>query len=656
VTPGNATDKTIAWTSSAPAIAGVDAKGLVTGHAAGSAVIAATSLDGPGGTTTVTVLAPAQDIALTGISLNPSSLNLSPGGTAPLTVVYNPATTTRKEVAWSSSNTNVAIVSGGTVVAVGGGTAIITAASTADPSKTASAIVTVAVPLTGISLSPNPLMLTGIGTTGSLAASYTPSDTTQTGISWSSSNTAVATVANGTVTAAAGGTATITATSTANNTIIATATVNITVPLTGISLSPSSLAFTGRGDTGSLTVAYAPAATTQTGVTWSSSNPAVATVSNGTVTATGSGTATITATSTTDNTISASATVTVPETPLTGISLAPNLLTLTGTGTTGSLAVIYSPNDTTQTGISWSSSNTTVATISNGTVTAAGGGTATITATSTSNNTISANVTVNVIIPVTGLALDKTTMDLNKEGTDTLSVTYTPTNTTQQGVIWSSSNTAVATVSNGTVTATGGGNATITATSTADNTKTANCVVTVTVPVAGISLLPGLTMGVGSAYPFTVSYTPSDTIQTGISWSSSNTDVATVSDGIVTAAAVGNATITATSTVDGTISASCNVTVQASFSGAVVTIVFEGLEDETITLDTTNGSYPVVITAPDGFDRYLWYEGGSYIGTTTTPTMMYPYNVSTPGRYYITVIVEKDGNHFSKTLIYTVGY
>ena len=82
-----------------------------------------------------------------------------------------------------------------------------------------------------------------------------------------------------------------------------------------------------------------------------------------------------------------------------------------------------------------------------------------------------------VTMPVTGVALNKSTMELQVGKTETLTATVTPENATDKTVIWTSSNTAVAAVdANGVVTAKAEGTATITATA---NSKTATCTVTV---------------------------------------------------------------------------------------------------------------------------------------------------------------------------------
>jgi uncharacterized protein YjdB len=211
----------------------------------------------------------------------------------------------------------------------------------------------------------------------------------------------------------------------------------------------------------------------------------------------------------------------------------------------------------------------------------------------------------------------------------------------------------------GEITAVAVGTTTITARSTADRSLKAICTVNVLVPLASINIPPSITIGKGSSIVLPVTFLPSNTTGTGVTWSSDNTGVATVDSttGLISASAVttGTATITATSTADNTKTASCALTVAADHTGAGVNVLFEGVEDETIILDARlSQGNQLVVTAPSGFDRYLWYfNDGSSWGLTTTPVF---YLWPAIGRHNITVIVEKDGYHFSKTLIFTVGY
>lgn len=139
--------------------------------------------------------------------------------------------------------------------------------------------------------------------------------------------------------------------------------------------------------------------------------------------------------------------------------------------------------------ITWVSSNTDVAAVDeNGLVTAVAAGTATITATIANN--VKATCTVTVSNPVTHVTLDKTTLSLKRESTDTLTATVEPEDASNKNVTWASDNEAVATVDeNGVVTAVSAGTANITVT-TVDGKKTATCVVTVTNPSSSGSSRP----------------------------------------------------------------------------------------------------------------------------------------------------------------------
>ena len=170
-------------------------------------------------------------------------------------------------------------------------------------------------------------------------------------------------------------------------------------------------------------------------------------------------------------------TVPAPTVAVTGVSLNKTSLSFTGTGSSQTLTATVSPSNATNKTLTWSSSNTSVATVSNGVVKAVGFGTATITAKSNNGKTASCKVTVNPIT-VTGVSLNKSSLNFIGTGSSqTLTATVSPSNATNKTLTWSSSNTSVATVSNGMVKAVGFGTATITAKS--NNGKTAAVKVTV---------------------------------------------------------------------------------------------------------------------------------------------------------------------------------
>ncbi|MGI5880625.1 MAG: Ig-like domain-containing protein, partial [Syntrophomonadaceae bacterium] len=320
VTPDNATNKNVTWSSSNNSVATV-ADGVVTPVAAGTATITVTTVDG-NFTADCVVTVNAATVDVSGVSLNASTLTLTEGGdTAALVATVTPADATNKNVTWSSSNNSVATVDNGVVTPVAAGSATITV-TTADGGFTADCVVTVnaaTVNVSGVSLNASTLTLTEGGDIAVLTATVTPADATNQNVTWSSSNNSVATVANGVVTPVAAGSATITVT-TADGGFTADCVVTVnaaTVDVSGVSLNTDTLTLTAGGDTAVLTATVTPADATNQNVIWSSSNESVATVNDsGVVTPVAAGTATITVT-TADGGFTANCVVTVAPVPVT---------------------------------------------------------------------------------------------------------------------------------------------------------------------------------------------------------------------------------------------------------------------------------------------------------------------------------------------------
>ena len=158
---------------------------------------------------------------------------------------------------------------------------------------------------------------------------------------------------------------------------------------------------------------------------------------------------------------------------VTGISINPTTLTLTE-GDTQTLTASITPSNADVQGVSWSTNNSSVATVDNGKVTAIKAGSATITVTSIDGGkTATCEVTVNAkIISVESVTLDKSSLELTEGDKTALAATVKPENATNKNVTWSSSDESVATVSNGEVTAVKAGTAKITV-KTEDGAKTA---------------------------------------------------------------------------------------------------------------------------------------------------------------------------------------
>lgn len=175
---------------------------------------------------------------------------------------------------------------------------------------------------------------------------------------------------------------------------------------------------------------------------------------------------------------------------------------------------------------------------------------------------------------VTSVGLNKSTMSKNVGESEQLTATVLPSDATNKTLSWTSSNSSVASVDqDGTVHALRAGTATITASATDGSGKYATCTVTVTgttVSVTGVTLnTNALSLNVGGEGTLTATVTPSNATNKAVTWSSSNTSVATVSStGKVTAVAAGSATITVT-TSDGGYTATCSVTVTQSTAGSM---------------------------------------------------------------------------------------
>ena len=463
--PENATERTIGWDSDNEAVATVD-NGVVTAISAGTSTISVVTMDGFFiATCDVTVISP-----VTSVSLDQVDLDLVPEENATLVATVAPAGASNPSVIWSSSNETVATVANGEVTAVANGEAVITV-TTVDGGFIATCSVTVATPVTGVSLDKATLDLEK-GGTATLTATVTPEDATDPSVSWSSSEEAVATVAGGVITAVSKGEAVITAT-TVEGGFTATCNVTVTTPVTGVSLDQDTLELE-PGESAILLASVTPADASDPTVSWSSSSDNVATVTDGVVNALANGIATITVT-TADGGITATCDVTV-KTSVTGVSLDHTSLELEK-GENAALAATITPSEATDQSVSWSSSDETIATVANGVVTAVANGKATITVTTTDGG-ITATCEVTVYTSVTGISLDQASIELEPGGTATLIAAVAPSDATETTVRWSSSDEAVATVSDGLVTAIADGTAIIIASSTDGGYKAA-CNVTV---------------------------------------------------------------------------------------------------------------------------------------------------------------------------------
>ncbi|MDE6491430.1 MAG: Ig-like domain-containing protein, partial [Muribaculaceae bacterium] len=295
----------------------------------------------------------------------PNTVTISVGENAQLKTSILP-NSSDKTIVWTSENTKVAQVDdNGSVKALMEGKTTIKATTITGLYATCEVTV-VETPAASIKLNKTEATLKATETI-SLEATIAPETTTDKSVTWSSSDTNIATVdENGVVTAVAVGTATITAT-TANG---LTATCEITVaetPASGIVIDKDALGITGDnlemrvGDTKTINVTVEPATTTDKAVTFTSSAPSIASVdADGKVTALALGETTITITA--KSGVSTTIKVTVVATPAASIKLNKTEVTLKATETV-SLEATVEPETTTDKSVTWSSSDTNIATV-----------------------------------------------------------------------------------------------------------------------------------------------------------------------------------------------------------------------------------------------------------------------------------------------------
>ncbi|HEU4585694.1 MAG TPA: Ig-like domain-containing protein, partial [Gemmatimonadaceae bacterium] len=396
--------RSVKWSVANPAIATV-AGGVLVGLAAGKTVVRAT-VDGVSDSAIVQVS--ARPVA--SVSIVPGTVTLTSGKSTKLaTTVLDDRgnTVVEKSVTWSSDNEKVATVStDGTVSALSTGTATITATATGKGSsgkgkigKGQVKVTTGTAPVASVTVTPSAETLV-TSTTVQLSATAKDSSGTALGgrtVSWSSSNTAAATVSSsGVVSAVAPGKSTIKATIEG---VAGAAAITVTLPpVASVNVSPSSANVNvGKSVTLSATTLDASGKTlTGRSITWSSGKSSVATVtSSGVVTGVAAGSAWIYAASEGQRD-SAAITVTLPA--VASVSVSPSSASLMAGDTKTLAATLKDASGATLTGrtITWVSSDQSVATVSSaGLVTAVAAGTATVTAASegksgTSSITVSA--------------------------------------------------------------------------------------------------------------------------------------------------------------------------------------------------------------------------------------------------------------------------
>ncbi len=473
VVPSDATNPAVVWFSSNEAVATVDQAGLVQAVDFGVASITVTTDDGDHSAQCLVTV----KTAVSGVSVDPEFLSLRPGETGTLVVTVAPEDATDKGVVWATDNQAVATVAqDGTVTAAGEVGAATITVTTNDGGLSAMAHVTVsAIPATGVSL-PSETLTMLVGEELTMEASVEPANASNKGVIWLTSNSGIASVGrnSGVVTAISKGEVDITVVS-VDGGFTDACRIRVLLPVSGVSLDQED-ARLNRGDQITLVASVFPSNASNLAVVWDSSEPSVASVDqNGQVTALEQGQTVITVT-TVDGAYSAACNVVV-WVPVTNIAISPSALEMVPGGTR-QLTLSITPPDASDLRYLKKSLNTSVATIDdNLVVTAHTPGRAVLTFTSL-ETLKTASCIVTVTIPVTGVSLNKTTLQLNPGTSETLVATVAPSNATYKEVYWSSSDpNKVSVDQSGRVSAVGSSGQAVVTVTTVDGGFTAQCTV-----------------------------------------------------------------------------------------------------------------------------------------------------------------------------------
>lgn len=394
------------------------------------------------------------------------------------------------------------------------------------------------------------IVMTKVGCSKRLLLNSVPANAR---LEWRSSNPSVARVdSKGNVTGLSVGTSKITCTASTGQK--ASCAVGVSAAAVGVKLNTNSVTWE-EGRSGHFKPTLSSSVKS---VTYKSSNTRVATVDkNGLLKAVAPGTCKITCASATDPNKYDVCTVTVVSKAK--IKLANKVLVLNKSiAKKAAYTVAGSGKGLT---FKWSSSNSSVATVSpTGVITAKGQGNCMITI--TASNGAAARIAVTVVQPITSIKLSGSEATLEPGHKKTVTATVGPSNATSKSLVWSSSNSSVATVSKGVITAVGKGTCIITCRSKFYSNISVSYKVTVKQAVTAVSMESAVKLNENSTKRLTAKAVPNTASNARLSFKSSNASVAAVSsNGVITAKSKGSCVITATATDGSGKSAKCRVTV-----------------------------------------------------------------------------------------------
>lgn len=421
------------------------------------------------------VLSTSTEVAVSGVTLEPSEANIIVGETLQLDGRVFPSNASNTSIVWSSGDISVVTVDAqGLIQGVAAGSTNVRVTSV-DGSFVAETTVTVSqstIPVTGVEMIETEIAI-NVGELQQLTVEVQPVDATNRSVVWSSQDIAVVTVdAEGNIVGISGGVTTITAVTVDGN-FLAEATVTVSdvqTPVTGLSLNRDDANIL-VGEQLQLMAQVLPSNATDPAVIWLSDDASIVTVdSEGNILGITAGTTQVSAT-TIDGGFTAQTSVTVSEPIMaSGITLSPTA-TRIAVGENFQMEAEVQPAETAHQSIIWSSEDTSLVTVaSDGIITGMAVGTTTISVTTIDGQFV-AQATVEVfdssLVSVTDITLDFDSLDVQVGESIDLNPTVLPEDASDNSVIWSSNDTSIVTVGpQGTITGMAIGTTTVVVTTT----------------------------------------------------------------------------------------------------------------------------------------------------------------------------------------------
>ncbi|MDF2803745.1 MAG: hypothetical protein K0S61_3648, partial [Anaerocolumna sp.] len=530
ISPTNASNREVTWSTTNSAVVTVDTNGQVTARGAGVAVLVLKSSDGSlMSTCTITVKQKA-----TGIDFDVTNLELNVGQTYTIKVTAKPADATDFTLTWTSLDNAVATVDDkGTITGKAVGKTVIMATSSSGGAVYCNVIVKAAA--TGLQLNYSEKTVV-IGDSLDIKATIIPSNAASTvNVVWTSSKPGVASISTtGKLKAIKGGTTIITA-KTNDGKYTSFCIINVVEKVTSIKLNKTYYRL-GLNKSYTLKATVKTNAASNPKIKWTSSNSRIATVDQkGKVTARAIGTVTITAAAQDGSGVRATSTMRVVR-AVSSITLNRTSVN-TVVGRSISLRATVRPSNATFKTVNWTSSNEKVAIVdSNGRVTALSAGAVTIKASAKDNSGRYATcyVVISQRVPANSVTIINQNLTMVVGETTTVQKAINPTTSTDS-YIWQSDNKTVASVesSTGKVTARTPGIANITVMTESGKMATTK------VTVVGLNTT-NLTLEQYTNYTLSVVG-----VTSGVTWDIADNSIAVVTNGFVSTRKVGSTTITA---------------------------------------------------------------------------------------------------------------